>query len=431
MLLVYTHKITPRIRYVFEHFFKNVLGIPVDFTSKPEIFIAQNGPKMSYTNTSLGDEFFVSSNSILFEQGIQHIEIKVSKWEELPAFFECSKSSTIPFDVFSSSFFLLSRYEEYLPHIKDEYGRYKSSQSIAVSHNFLENPLIDLWAVKVYGLLLQKFPKLKRNSSKSNLFIPLIKVVSPYQYIHKSFFRNMIQTLINLSQLKFWNILEQYMVLLGLWKDPWNNFNQILSILEKTNCKPRFFFLFSKVTYYNQGISIFNKTYHSLIKKVADYHKTSLLASTNARDNSNDFKKECIDFESMIHRNTEFFSFNLGITNVSKTYRNTLSLEKAKDFSLGYHDKFGYRASTAVPFCFYDLINETQTNLLLFPVIATEEVMRSTKVGIAFEKLNALRKQIPTETGVHVFSVTNTIFSSHYKNKTWIEAYNSYILNHG
>ncbi len=430
MLLVYTHKITPRLQYTFKHFFKSVLGIPVDFTSKLEVFIAQKGPKMSYTNTPLGNEFFVNSNPILFKQGIQNVEIIVSKWDDLPVFFECSKTSSIPFDVFGSTFFLLSRYEEYLPHIKDKYGRYMSSQSIAVSHNFIELPLIDLWAIKVYNLLLEKFPSLQRNVSKSNLFIPLVEVVSPYQYIHKSFLRNITQTLIYLSELKFWNILEQYMVLFGIWRDPWNNFDEILSIFKNKNFKPRFFFLFSKITYYNQGISIFNKTFHSLIKKVADYYKTSLLVSTNAREKNDDFKKEQLSFEHLIHRNTEFLRFNLGITNVSQTYRNVLNLEKIQDFSLGYHNQFGYRASTAVPFRFYDITTEVETNLLLFPVIATEEVLRSTEANIAFKKLNTLREQIPTATGVHTFSVTNEVFSPRNKNKTWKEAYSSYILNY-
>ena len=113
MLLVYTHKITPRLRYTFKHFFESVLGIQVDFTTRLEVFIAQNGPKMSYANAPLGNEFFVNSNALLFEQGVHDIEITVSQWEGLPVFFHCSKDSMLPFDVFAATFFLISRYEEY------------------------------------------------------------------------------------------------------------------------------------------------------------------------------------------------------------------------------------------------------------------------------------------------------------------------------
>ena len=67
MLLIYSHKITPRVRYIFKHIFTRVLLISVDFTSKIEEFVAHNGPKLSYTKASLGNEFFIKSNDLLFE----------------------------------------------------------------------------------------------------------------------------------------------------------------------------------------------------------------------------------------------------------------------------------------------------------------------------------------------------------------------------
>ena len=45
MILVYTHKITPRVRYIFKHILTRTLQIKVDFTTKIEEFVAYNGPK--------------------------------------------------------------------------------------------------------------------------------------------------------------------------------------------------------------------------------------------------------------------------------------------------------------------------------------------------------------------------------------------------
>ena len=430
MLLVYTHKITPRLRYTFKHFFESVLGIKVDFTTKLEVFIAQNGPKMSYANAPLGNEFFVNSNALLFEQGAHDIEITVSQWEGLPAFFDCSKESMLPFDVFAATFFLISRYEEYLTHVKDDSDRFMSDQCLAVQNDFLELPVIDLWAKKTLDLLLQKFPELEQSKKSTVHCIPLVEVASAYKYKHKSFLRNTAQFVISLSNFEIWSIVEQTMVLLGLWKDPWNNFNDFFSLFKNTRVKPRFFFLFSKITFYDQGISIFNDTFHYLIKSVADYHKVSLLVSTEARQKVKVFKSELERFESIIHRNTKFLRFNRGVTKVFDTYRNVLGMEQAEDFSLGYHDKIGYRASTAVPFRFYDLGKEIETALVLYAVVATEEALRTLDVNAAFKKLEDLKKQIPTSTGVHVFSVTNAIFSPHNKNTLWKEAYTNYIINY-
>jgi len=131
MLLVYTHKITPRVKYVFKHICTRVLGIEVSFTTKIENFIAHDNLKMSYTKQQLGNEFFVKSHDILFEQGLSDIDINILDWGYTKCFFYNGDQGAIAFDVFSASFYLLSRYEEYLPHVKDEYGRFSVKKSLA------------------------------------------------------------------------------------------------------------------------------------------------------------------------------------------------------------------------------------------------------------------------------------------------------------
>jgi len=117
MLLVYTHKVTPRLTYTFKHFFTRILQVQVEFTSKVEKFIAHNGLKLTYAKQPLGNEFFIKSEDLLFEQGINDIEIKIGDWQGVPCFFQNKQNATVPFDVFAASFYLLSRYEEYLPHL--------------------------------------------------------------------------------------------------------------------------------------------------------------------------------------------------------------------------------------------------------------------------------------------------------------------------
>lgn len=75
MLLVYTKKKSPRLNYVFKHICTRVLGLKVGFTTKIEEFIAHHGLKMSYAKQQLGNEFFVKSHDILFEQGLGDVEI--------------------------------------------------------------------------------------------------------------------------------------------------------------------------------------------------------------------------------------------------------------------------------------------------------------------------------------------------------------------
>ena len=72
-------------------------------------------------------------------------------------FFQQVTKSVLPFDIFAASFYLLSRYEEYLPHVKDDYGRFTASESIAYKNKFLHQPVVDIWAYKLKDVLLERF----------------------------------------------------------------------------------------------------------------------------------------------------------------------------------------------------------------------------------------------------------------------------------
>ena len=146
MLLIYTHKITNRLTYTAKQIFEKILGVEITFTTKVEDFIKHSGPKITYSKQPLQNEFFIRSNDLLFEQGINDLEIKMADWEGIPCFFATGEKSSIPYDIFSASFFLLSRYEEYLPHVKDSVGRFPAKERLACQHKFLGLPVVALWA---------------------------------------------------------------------------------------------------------------------------------------------------------------------------------------------------------------------------------------------------------------------------------------------
>ena len=65
-------------------------------------------------------------------------------------------NSVFPFDPFAASFFMISRYEEYLPHIKDIHGRFEAKESLAFKNNFLEKPIVDIWINLIKKELVEK-----------------------------------------------------------------------------------------------------------------------------------------------------------------------------------------------------------------------------------------------------------------------------------
>jgi hypothetical protein len=366
MLLVYTHKITPRVKYIFRHICTRVLGIEVSFTTTIEEFIAHQSLKMSYTKQPLGSEFFVKSHDILFEQGLSDIEFNVHQWEGTKGFFFNGDKGVLPFDIFASSFYLLSRYEEYLPHVKDEYGRFIAEESIAYKHNFLHQPIVDIWAYKFKAALQDFFPDytfpVKNYSIK-----PIIDIPSAYQYRLKGVIRTLGGVLKDVFKLNIKGLYLRFMVLFGLKHDPFDTFKYILNRQKHTKHKFLFFFLIGSYSTYDKNISINKKQFVSLIKQVADHCKVGLKTSFFSTEDITILKKEKLQMEAIINTALVATRQSFSKLNIPDTYRNLIDLEIQEDYTMGYTNHIGFRAGSCTPFLFYDLDYEIQTPLKVYP----------------------------------------------------------------
>ena len=112
-LLVYSNKITTRLDYVFRHIFNNQLGLVVEFTSSKKKFIQSRDLKINYSKKAFSDELFFYANDILFQDNIILQDLTFSSYKNVAIFFLCNDSA-LPFDPFASTFYMMSRYEEYL-----------------------------------------------------------------------------------------------------------------------------------------------------------------------------------------------------------------------------------------------------------------------------------------------------------------------------
>lgn len=366
MILVYTHKVTPRVRYIFKHIFSRVLHVKVDFTSKVEEFVAHNGPKMSYTKVPLGKEFFIRSHDLLFDQGVSDLEINIQKWDDVSCFFGAGPKSSIPFDIFAASFYLITRYEEYLPHVRDSHERFNPEQSLAFKYRFLEKPVIDIWIMKLKEVLLERFPDYEFPDREFH-YISTIDVDNAYAYKHKSFVRSTGGFVNDFFRLKLKSFWDRLTVLLRIKKDPYDQFDQILELSKAHKIQTIFFFLIADYTTFDTNVSASKNKFRLLIKHIADYAMVGLHPSYFTMKNALMLKKEKLRLESITNISTKrsrqhFLRFSL-----PETYQNLIDLEIEEDYSMGYASHVGFRASTCTPFYFYDLDFEIQTPLKILP----------------------------------------------------------------
>ena len=427
MILIYTHKITPRIRFVFKHILTRILLISIDFTSKIDDFVAHNGPKMSYTKSPLGSEIFVRSSTIMFEQGVNDLEINVAKWEETICFFNAGSKSSIPYDIFAASFYLITRYEEYLPHVKDIHGRFTAEQSLAYEHNFLEKPVIDIWAYKFLAKLKEKFPEYsypKRNYE----FISTIDVDNAFAFKHKSLLRSTGAFLKDLYKFNFLNIFNRLAVLINIRKDPFNNFEELLKYKNKYNVRTLFFFLIADYTTFDTNVSASKNKFRLLIKSIVDYARVGLHPSYFTMQNSQLLKKEKQRLEEItnipVKRSRQhYLRFSL-----PETYQNLIDLEIEEDYSMGYASNVGFRASTCTPFYFYDLDFEIQTPLKVFPFALMDTTLNdymNLTPKQSLGRIRDLRNEVKDVDGTFITLFHNESLSDYLRWKGWKTLYES------
>ena len=427
MLLVYSHRITPRIRYIFKHMLTSTLLIPISFTSKVEDFVAHNCLKLSYTKTALGSEFFIKSNDLLFEQGVNDLEINVQKWDDVPCFFATNINSSLPFDIFAASFYLITRYEEYLPHVKDTHGRFTAEQSLAFKYKFLEKPVIDIWSYKFLSLLKERFPDYTYKTRKYN-YISTIDIDNAYAYKHKSFIRGFGGFFMDIFRFKLRDVWNRTAVNLNLKKDPFNTFNELLSFKKEFNIKTIFFFSIGDYTTFDTNVSASKNKYKLLIKNVQDYALVGLHPSYFTMNNASMLKKEKGRLENITNTTIKKSRQHYLRFNLPETFQQLIDLEIDEEYSMGYASNVGFRASTCTPFYFYDLDFEIQTPLKVFPFALMDTTLNdylklTPKQSLG--KIRDLRNEIKAVNGTFITLFHNESLSDYLRWKGWKRLYES------
>ena len=420
----------PRVRYVFTHFFETYTKNNIEITDSLETFIAHSGPKFSYTNHKLSNEFFIQASHLLFEQGVREQEIKISRWQTTPVFFSCNKESSIPYDIFAATFYMISRYEEHIPHLKDAMNRFSTSGSLASSAKFANKPVVDMWAKQFLDCFLEEFPEIIVKPPTSNLQT-ILEVPVAYAYKSKSVLRTLFESCIDFFKLRFVEIFERFAVRLSFRSDPYDIYNLWIALHRKFNVPTKILFMFARPSAKDRNISIFKYRFIEKIKDVADYVPTSLLASYQSTDHPDLLQIEVNRLSETIHHPLKDIRQHLVRLRFPTTYDHFANLGFLHDYSLQFVDFLGYRAGTGFPFRFYNLSKEQSSNLFVHPVVAHETILRNQRSPRSARRLLEQCKVYNKEYGTPLTLVlTNTIMNQRKKNYQWKRMFTEFLENY-
>jgi hypothetical protein len=344
-----------------------ILGLDYSITDSVEEYEAYEGPKFAYAHHKMKSGLFFSCLDLLFERGIEGQEITTLDFEGHPAFFQIyNKDSLLPFDIFAASFYLVTRYEEYLPYVKDEHGRFQARDSLAFQQGFLEKPIVNIWAQHLGKILTTHFPglKLKERNFK---FIPTIDINAAYAIRSKGLIRSVGGYIKDVGDLNLKNFLMRTKVILGLRNDPIDTYHQQLELQKKYELQTIYFILFAEYGHNDKNISISNRRFQILIKSLADYCRVGLHSSFSSIKDPDLVNIELERLSRVLNREITKVRQHFLVLNMPVTYRNMVNLDIHEDYSMGYVNQPGFRAGITDAFNFYDLDLDVETNLRIHP----------------------------------------------------------------
>ncbi len=400
MLLIYSENPdAPRLRYTMELLFGHLLPCAYEIIGNKKDYRSYEGPRLNYSRQRLEEkELFLPAGGLLFEAGVR--SLLVGLYREAgpagPALFPRSYPGVdLPFDLPAMVFYLLSRYEEYLPFAPDRHGRFPATASLAGQQGFLDRPVVDEWAGRLAALLQRRFPGWADRRSGYR-FLPTYDIDLPWAFRHRSLYRQAGGAMRDFLYGRTAELQLRYQVLSRSIPDPYYTFPYLDQLNKKYALQPVYFFLLATPGAYDPNPAPGTPALQELIRDLAQRYRTGIHPSYFSSEEPRRMRREVDRLRRItgapVRRSRQhFLRFRL-----PHTYRSLLDCGIRQEYSMGFADATGFRAGTATPFPWYDLEEEKETDLMIYPFQAMDGTLRhylKLSPDAALERLQMLARR--------------------------------------
>ncbi len=426
-IVVYSAKRSPRLTYVLDWLLKERLH--TGCTIVHDIKETEGLPFFISYGQVLPGALCIPAHGLLWQTGTQSPEIKTGNWHNLPTIFATEEQGyTLPFDILSAIFFLISRYEEYYTYKPDKHGRYPATESILYKLSWLQRPLVDEWI----HILRSKLRPLAEMPLPAPAYIyqPSYDIDMAYSHLHKGVRRIVGAYIRALLKGDVQQISERTQVLKNKQKDPYDSFRWLKQLHKQYDYKPLYFILSAlKTTAYDKNIHPEHPAMLRVIRQLVKEGPMGIHPSYySAEDDTVSREKKILEHISAHHITISRQHYMRIAT--PGTYRLLLHNHIQQDYSMGYGSHLGFRAGTGCSFLWYDLEQDTTTTLRVHPFCFMDTTahfgmgITASEAFMLLGKMSAILQQTGSTlvTVFHNFSLgTGTEW------KGWRQAYEDFV----
>ena len=340
-----------------------------------------------------------SNNYKIILENEKILEIEDKFFNKYPKDLEYLRYENIPknikdLDMFSASFFMLTRWEEYVNIKRDKHGRFPATESLAYKQGFLNRPIVNEYLEDFKIKLLEKDGRLKFKKRKFNfvlthdvdLHLKFPTFFLSIKHIFKILFkkRNIV--------LAIKDLLVAFKTFIKVQKDPYDTYDYLMDLSEKYGTKSYFFFMGEGLTKFDSVYKNSEKFIQSLVKKIKTRkHHIGIHPSYNSFKNEKKFRKEKQDLEKNFNCELKFGRQHFLRIAIPDTWQIWEDNNMDWDSSCGYPEKEGFRCGTCYEFSVFNILSRKKLNLKEKPLIFMDGTFANYQVSL---KPDLIQKKI-------------------------------------
>ncbi len=385
MQVVIPNNNLPERVYILQILFENFLGLPLDIKISDDIsnwLIQFNNSKLIFN-----DDFFHKNKEELSYLKLQNIPKKVNfvsnKFiveKDIPVLYgndELKIEKTEIYcgiDIFASSFFMLTRWEEYVNKNRDQHERFPSTESVAFKNNFLDRPIVNEYLEMLWNMLISLGYNGKRQSRNFEIIATHdVDILKKYMRLRSGMREIIVNLFKGRVKQSFSTFKEKLEVLLKLKQDNFDTFDYLMTVSEKLGIKSHFFFMGKGCSEYDNFYSINDAFVQDLIKKIKQRnHEIGFHPSYNAYNDAEQFTKEKHEVEKALQTKLSFGREHYLRFEVPTTWQIWEDNKMLWDSTLSYADREGFRCGVCYDYNVFNILTRQKLGLKERPLIVME-----------------------------------------------------------
>tara|TARA_A100001015_G_scaffold244565_1_gene280110 strand:- start:3826 stop:5187 length:1362 start_codon:yes stop_codon:yes gene_type:complete len=403
--------------YTISTLIRDLLGLPYELSihENPSTEISFNKK-----NIIIVDSFFnkyASTKNYLHENNLpksikkipnpfKFTENLISIYGDGPILIEDHKI-TCNLDIIASTFFMLTRWEEYVLNEKDQFSRFNDLKSCAYKFNFYERPIVNEYIECIWKMLKKlEFPK-ERKQTKFSIFHShdidhLNYWSSPWKFLKSSikytFFNKNIPFVVK-------SLKEYPLSFFNPKKDPYYTYDYLMNKSEELNTKSHFYFMSGGITKYDSKYSITTLYAKKIFKNIKKRgHIIGFHPSFNTYNNQHLFNKELSHLQSIIKEPVEYGRQHYLRFEVPTTWQIWEDNNLKQSSSCGYPLLFGFRLGICLPFHPFNILTKQKLSLLEKPLLVMDATLTTAlhqkkMLSKSFEKIDTVLNQVKKYNG--------------------------------